>query len=313
MGDANPGDQQSNESQQLGFSATCGTDVQEESIKSGGGAVQKAQLFTTALSPPLVFQEEVMLEYDLERYRFLQVLHDILQEPRSSDLAHLHETPYAQQIIVNFQRNPLKVEALGPRGNPWNKRFSSCAQKYPQLYSEFMQIYHDFVQTFVLKHLQTERVAFQNCPTFRCHLPGCGAPGRPHRDEDYRHPQSEVNFWIPLTPVFGSNSLYAESKRGNGDFRPFELSVGKLVRFYANQVWHYTVPNETDSTRVSIDFRVIREQEWTPASFSSFKLGGYYSVMGLDGLLPQSSPEMQMLQDMYQCGRAERKPSNLKS
>ena len=44
---------------------------------------------------------------------------------------------------------------------------------------------------------------------------------------------------------------------GAGDFRPFELSVGEGMRFNGNECRHFTVPNDTDVTRVSIDFRVI--------------------------------------------------------
>lgn len=285
--------------------------LEKKDISTSGDEVfHQPQSAVRAVPPPASFQEELIMEYDVQRYRFLQVLHNVLNEPSNINLAGLHKTPYAQQIILNFKRNPMNVESLGPRGNPWKKRFHACPQRAPQIYSEFMEIYYDFVQNVILSHLDTDGVAFQSCPTFRCHLPECGAPGIPHRDEDYRHPQSEVNFWIPLTPVFGSNGLYAESKRDAGDFKPFELSYGKLVRFYANQVWHYTVPNDTDSTRVSIDFRVIREQEWTPASFTYFKLGGYYSVMRRDGLVPQSSPEMHLLQDMYGCPPPQRKFRN---
>merc|ERR1711920_694572 len=91
--------------------------------------------------------------------------------------------------------------------------------------------------------------------------------------------------------------------------RPFELSIGELQRFFDNQVWHYTVHNETDVTRVSIDFRVIREQEWSPASFESFQLGGHYSVMTAHGILPRTSEELKRLREEYRClGPPKRKP-----
>jgi len=75
--------------------------------------------------------------------------------------------------------------------------------------------------------------------------------------------------------------------------------VGEFVRFYGNQVWHYTVNNDTDHTRVSLDFRVIREQEWTPEAFSHFQLGGFFSVMTPCGVLPADSLELRQLQERY--------------
>ena len=49
----------------------------------------------------------------------------------------------------------------------------------------------------------------------------------------------------------------AESQPDLGDFRPFELQPGQAMLFWGHQCQHYTVPNETDATRVSLDFRVV--------------------------------------------------------
>merc|ERR1711920_796336 len=108
--------------------------------------------------------------------------------------------------------------------------------------------------------------------------------------------------WIPLTDVSDSNSLYVETKRDAGDFRAWEMRPGQVARFYGNQVLHYTTPNETDSTRVSLDFRVLREEEWSVAAFSHFPLGGYFGVMTADaGLLTKRSPELLQLQAKFGC------------
>jgi hypothetical protein len=41
---------------------------------------------------------------------------------------------------------------------------------------------------------------------------------------------AEVNFWVPLTRVFGTNTLFVESAPGRGDFRPVELGYGACFR-----------------------------------------------------------------------------------
>jgi len=250
---------------------------------------------------PKEFQGEVILPFDLERYPFVQALCAALDEPAGTDFSKLHDSQIGMDILACFKRRceEADIDALGPRGNPWNARYLGTAQKAPEANTRYMEVYHDFLRTFVLDNLGTGRVAFQARPTFRCHLPGCGAPGRPHRDEDYKHARVEVNYWIPCTTVFGSNSLYAETVRGAGDFRAFELDCGRLVRFYGNQVWHYTTPNETDCTRVSVDFRVIREQEWSPSAFAEFKLGAYFAVISREGVVPHGSQELRCLQDQY--------------
>jgi hypothetical protein len=61
----------------------------------------------------------------------------------------------------------------------------------------------------------------------------------------------------------------------NFDGRPLQCHLLVL------QAVHYTVPNQTDSTRVSFDIRVVPlplfEPEWTsPTGAVPFRLGQYY-------------------------------------
>ncbi len=92
-------------------------------------------------------------------------------------------------------------------------------------------VYHRFVREVVLPHFGCD-ILYQAQPVWRCVLPGSVPPCAPHCDADYFHDPSEVNFWMPLTPVGGSNSLYCESEPGKGDFQSFELCFGELMRFY---------------------------------------------------------------------------------
>merc|ERR1712060_747386 len=77
--------------------------------------------------------------------------------------------------------------------------------------------------------------------------------------------------------------------------------------------WHYTVPNDTDLTRISIDFRVVREEEWSHDMFCDrFQLGRYYKIMTPEGILPEKSEEMQMLLEKFKCAEAGNLGSTLK-
>ena len=73
---------------------------------------------------------------------------------------------------------------------------------------------------------------------------------------------SEINVWLPLTRVYGANTLWAESVPGKGDFRPFDLAYGQAAVFYGNRCRHYTMANTTPTTRVSVDFRVVPGQRF---------------------------------------------------
>jgi len=63
----------------------------------------------------------------------------------------------------------------------------------------------------------------------------------------------------------------------SADFAPFELESGQGMRFNGNECRHFTKPNTTGHTRVSIDFRVI------PTSLAVFAPGHYKSRKGKIG------------------------------
>lgn len=111
-----------------------------------------------------------------------------------------------------------------------------------------------------------------------------------HTDSDYHHQPNELNVWLPLTRAAGSNTLWAESAPGLGDFHPFELVPGQAMLFYGIQCAHYTVPNETSTTRASVDFRVVPSACYRhryPCSHRSdgmarFARGAYFGTLNMD-------------------------------
>jgi hypothetical protein len=73
---------------------------------------------------------------------------------------------------------------------------------------------------------------YQRKPILRVVMPGSVPPTKRHCDADYYHDANEINFWVPLTRVWGSNTLWSESAPGARDFAPFEARPGEAVRFY---------------------------------------------------------------------------------
>jgi len=247
--------------------------------------------------PPDYLQKEAILDYDLDRFPFVNALRKVLNENEDADLSQLHKTISCQRIVTATTQRPV----VGPRQNPWNKAYQAArnigVRTEDCIWWDFMGLYHDFVQNYILDALSVDYVAFQSYPSFRCHLPYTGAVGRPHRDADYAHGSSEINYWLPVTEVFDTNSLQTESKRDQSDFHPIVAKPGQVCQFYGNQVFHYNVNNETNATRVSIDFRVIRktEGEWSAESFDKFRLGEYFKIMSRSGLVEVDTPEFKWL------------------
>lgn len=147
------------------------------------------------------------------------------------------------------------LQAIGPKNNPFLTPLQNTLRKS----TRFQSALHAFVKHEVCPALGVRRVAYQRRPTFRVHLAGGPPQGVPHADglAPYNHQPGEVNVWVPLTTVGGSNSLVSESFPGMGDFHPFVARPGQFVKFYGNRCWHYTVKNTTEMTRVSFDIRVV--------------------------------------------------------
>ena len=108
-----------------------------------------------------------------------------------------------------------------------------------------------------------------------------------HCDADYFHQPHEINYWLPCTPTFGSNTLHVESAPGRADYRPMELQVGELLRFFGHQCDHFSLPNESGVTRLSLDFRVVprsRFRECYPGSHKPdgsprFGVNAFFAVL----------------------------------
>lgn len=117
----------------------------------------------------------------------------------------------------------------------------------------------------------------QRTPNLRLHMPGAPSAIPFHSDHLYGHSQHETNYWLVLTPAWGTNSLWManpsktemlhDALRGGESLAEFE----ELARFYSEPIKadgpglyafccrdvHGSVPNDTDSTRVSFDIRTI--------------------------------------------------------
>lgn len=77
-----------------------------------------------------------------------------------------------------------------------------------------------------------------------------------HADSLYGHQDGEVNFWMPFTSIDETSTLWAETEPGKGDWYPFyPLGPGGCWRFPGTNCRHFTKPNISGKTRVSLDFR----------------------------------------------------------
>jgi hypothetical protein len=84
-----------------------------------------------------------------------------------------------------------------------------------------------------------------------------------HRDKDYGLTSGSVNLWIPVTKVWGANTLWLGGRDKFGtDSNPIELEYGQAIFFDGAFRWHGVVWNTTEITRVSLDIRFHPEKSF---------------------------------------------------
>jgi hypothetical protein len=144
----------------------------------------------------------------------------------------------------------------------------------------FQAVFLNFFLKVIAPHVQSitqsSRIYFQSFPCIRVVRPGEFSIG-PHCDASYGFSQGNINFYVPLTKIFGTNSLILESTPGLEDWHTIELDYGSLKRFYGSQCSHFTAENTTDQTRISLDFRVILEEHWQEDHDHFSSTPGYYA------------------------------------
>ncbi|GFH60799.1 hypothetical protein CTEN210_17275 [Chaetoceros tenuissimus] len=205
-----------------------------------------------------------VMEYDTKKYPFREVIAEWLEVP-SDKLEQIHEIktiPETRTPIHPLIRHAWTAAKLEPKISSTMRRAKKTGLYSSPQYENYIKVYRDFIRNEI-RPLCTngsidEQIVYQYPPTTRVVMPNGNKTISMHCDKDYdNHQDAEINFWIPVTLVRGNNSLFLESKPGKGDFQSVELQYGQYLKFDGHDCRHYTVHNDTDTCRVSFDFRVI--------------------------------------------------------
>jgi hypothetical protein len=178
----------------------------------------------------------LVAEYALERIDFRPWARSVLSAERLEDL-HLRADP---QPFANY------VERMRYYAGLLCDNFASVVSQYRELVDLIAPQFGGVMLR-------------QGVPSIRCHLAGAGTASSMHRDGDpkYGITPGVINCWVPLTKTEGNNSLHIESAPGLADCRPISLAPGQLLIFDAFNLLHGSYPNDTQSTRISFDFRFL--------------------------------------------------------
>ena len=271
-------------------------------IAGGNTKKSKPQWFGAAV------RDVTLRSYGLPKYPFPPDLNRVVEEHvakadsrRSAALAAIRVATGAQnfdELLVDFKSSSLSEEgrfSFKPEEHPLRASFLSSAGlasnfDLSQLHSDpdakdlvfrriaenpkqFQATYDEFVRSVCAPRLSTlcgtSKVYYQAFPCIRIIQPGEFSIG-PHADVSYGHHPFSINFYVPLTSISGTSSLYLESIPGKKDWHPIEGVYADEVRHFAGGMnLHWTTENMTGKTRVSLDFRIILDK-----FYHALKCGG---------------------------------------
>ena len=245
-----------------------------------------------------ILRKEEIFKYNTEIFDFRNLILQIFVEenylnslPNNFNMSKLHDLSIGNTSKTDGSGNTINYFQW-----KWNKERNR--EQMSSSYIAFNNLYVKFVKEVIGPIMGGGRIIYQRAPSLRVSPPSDIPVGKLHCDLDYHHQPSEINFWLPITSVWDSNTLWVESSPGLGDFHPLNLIYGQCCKFYGNLCRHHTVPNSSNSTRISLDFRVVSElsgghdpsfhkgvSRGPKARYQrAFDIGGFYSELQSDSI-----------------------------
>jgi ectoine hydroxylase-related dioxygenase (phytanoyl-CoA dioxygenase family) len=203
------------------------------------------------------------ISYDTKKFQFKEIIHNILEI--DVDLEKLHTIKHYDKLIRENDQSTI-----------WHKKY--YANFNEKFYPTYLSLIKEIKDIF-----EYDELIYQKIPTFRVQLNnGNLAVGEWHKDKSYNHGVSEVNFWLPFTDTNEYNSVWIESKENRGDFKPYLVKYGEILVFSGANLMHGNKENISESTRVSIDFRLVDSKKFIPSdkptinTNTKFIIGEYF-------------------------------------
>ena len=138
------------------------------------------------------------IQYDTNILNFKELVKNVFDV---KDLENIHLSYQYEGGLCTNQDNSNSI---------YHKRFYS---KLREGWPEFIELYENLIIQKI-KPLFTEEFIYQTTPTLRIHLVKNWATPEFHCDsqEGYNHPEGEINFLLPLTDCYGTNTVWSESE-----------------------------------------------------------------------------------------------------
>ncbi len=217
------------------------------------------------------------ITYDIATYQFLDIVEWWFDVEGILPIGGLEK--------LHYQKSYDLFDRKHDQSTIWHKCFYKKIREDDSFEYHYMAFLEDKI-----KPRFGEEIVYQKIPTFRVHLPANVSVGEFHKDKYYRDEKwadivQEINYFVPLTKAYGTNTIWAETEEDLGDYQEIKANYGECVEWSASKLTHGNKQNITRRTRVSFDFRVIPKSRYIESNHLTintkipFGIGGYYEVL----------------------------------
>ena len=179
---------------------------------------------------------------DQKKHKFLEYFNNLYEYNELNQLHLKSKDFYNKENLNDFESDLHKIYYKDIKKN-----------------NIFKKLYCDLIKDIYENLFPDEEVLiYQSFPSIRIqYFNSIVIP--PHCDSDKlgNHPIGEKNFILPITKMYGTNTVFIESEPDKNDFSGIELEYGELFYFNGNKCIHYNQENKEKDIRISLDFRII--------------------------------------------------------
>jgi hypothetical protein len=234
-----------------------------------------------------------------EKYKFNNDFINVIELIYNNKYNFTNKLNYFHEIldtkVFDDKSKLLKINELG------NDRNSVLYNDYHTFVDNnvlFNNVYYKFIQNYVKPMFSNEKIIIQKTPNLRISFPNSSAIGQNknldkndiigiHKDTDFGHHENVVNFIIPITEMFDTNSIYYEpymnSLLDTDEYKNLILNTNEFFMGEFSNLYHFNKINKTGYTRMSLDFRVMKYEDYFKNidyfKNTKFEIGNYYYIL----------------------------------
>lgn len=200
--------------------------------------------------------------YDINKFNFPEIFKTLYE---TRDLSRIH----------------LKYK------NVKNKENDSSTVLHKQFYKNFDKLesaYINFLKE-VIKPIIKDSFYYQVIPCVRFGFPGQKWLSKFHTDDEYNHSKYEMNVNLAITSTYKTCALSIRQEKNSKESVQLEMEPGEFCFIDHINCKHGSPLNETDTTLISLDFRLVPQnlekyafnQRLSVNTKQAFTKGKYFS------------------------------------